>query len=70
VLPLLQKSNRCFIEVVKGGKIMGDQGFEIAAKICESEVKAGIRRWCPKCGQELKPGSYNYFEGFHVDGCE
>jgi uncharacterized protein (DUF983 family) len=45
-------------------------GLEIAQRICEAEVKAGIRRWCPKCGQELKQGSMNYFEGFHVDGCD
>lgn len=44
--------------------------IDIASEICQSEVDAGIRRWCPKCGQELKPGSISYFEGFHIDGCD
>ena len=44
--------------------------LDIADKMCKEEVKAGIRKYCPGCGAELKPGSINYFEGFHIDGCD
>jgi hypothetical protein len=48
-----------------------DYGWlDIASDMCQAEVDAGIRKFCPKCGQELKPGSINYFEGFHIDGCD
>lgn len=44
--------------------------LELCDRICKAEVKAGIRKFCPRCGKELKPGSINYFEGFHIDGCD
>src|SRR4051812_1914085 len=27
-------------------------------------------KWCPSCGAILRPHSMNWFEGYHVDGCE
>jgi len=44
--------------------------IDVAEEICDAEVKSGIRRFCPKCGEELRLGSISYFEGFHIDSCE
>lgn len=44
--------------------------IDAAKGIADREVKAGIRKFCPMCGQELRPGSINYFEGRHIDGCD
>lgn len=49
---------------------MSNEWIKTAAQICDAEVKAGIVRRCPMCGQELTPGSINYFEGYHIDGCD
>lgn len=44
--------------------------LDTAQKMVDEEVKAGVRKFCPGCGQELKPGSISYFEGYHIDGCD
>lgn len=54
------------------GKMDDDQKamWELAQRICDAEVAQGIVKYCPYCGTRLKEGSLNYFEGFHVDGCD
>lgn len=49
---------------------MNEETLRIAKAMCDEEVEAGIVKNCPYCGGRLKEGSLNYFEGFHVDGCE
>ena len=44
--------------------------IDIAKRISDAEVEAGIVKYCPMCRQELKQGSISYFEGFHIDGCD
>ena len=49
---------------------MSNEWINTAQRMCEAEVEAGIRKTCPYCGGELKPDSINYFEGYHIDGCD
>jgi hypothetical protein len=49
---------------------MSNEWIDTAKQISDAEVEAGIRKFCPMCGQELKPRSISYFEGYHIDGCD
>ncbi len=49
---------------------MPNEWIDTAKQMCNAEVDAGIIKTCPMCGQELKPGSISYFEGYHIDGCD
>lgn len=37
----------------------------IACSVVDDEVVT-----CPYCYEELEKGSINYYEGYHVDGCD
>lgn len=49
---------------------MSNEWINTAAQIVKAEVESGMKKYCPMCRQELKPGSINYFEGYHIDGCD
>lgn len=64
----LNKANMTITELEEAFRNLNFLKAELDAIIEDFEKENA--KYCSKCGGYLKPYSVNWFEGFHIDGCE